>query len=262
MSGKRPVSRPSRRTLGVYLARPVAVDQQTELIAILSPAQKNRIMSKRNVFDQEVLLMSQYLQRYVGSRVSELDWRKVYIERDEKQKPYFTNIELKNVPYSVSYDNQTVGMVCGHGGDPVGLDIVDVSIYTSWDEQYLTPMEPVFHGDNWAEIKNPSEGFSLRKFLMFWTLQEAYYKLLGVGVPGMDGLSSSQYVPWIEQPQETNINTEAVQTKDSGGYQQIKQALLEVDGKPYFGTVLSKDDIIMAIVCVRPFDWNIEQITI
>lgn len=260
MSRDLSVLKASRPVLCVFLANSVRFSDQAELIKVLPQDQKSRIISKKNVADQEILLVSQFLQRYVGSLVSDVDWKEVCIERTQKQKPYFTNTELRDVQYSVSHAKGIVGMVYKDGAEPVGLDMVNVSIYKSWSQEQLAVMESAFHKDNWAEIKGSSGVISLRDLLMFWTLQEAYYKLLGVGVPAMDALGSSRHGPWIDLPLEINTNPEMSQATNSGGYHQVKQVLLKADGQSYFGTVVSKDDIIIGIVCVRPFFWKIEQI--
>lgn len=138
---------------------------------VLSDSEISKISSlyayENDRFDH---LYSLYLQKYMVHTYLHVDYANIIITKNEYGKPYFENTE--GFEYNISHDAGCIVGICGFckmGVDILHLDSeINVDIFTNIDKNII---------DAICNDHNPQY-----KMVQLWTLIEAYFKAIGIGL--------------------------------------------------------------------------------
>jgi 4'-phosphopantetheinyl transferase len=143
------------------------------ILKILSPERKARIMRFRNQEDAIRSVLAEILLRYALTTDFGLHNCDIKFECSRYGKPRLTG--LQNIRFNISHSGNWVGCIVAE--NEVGLDIEN--------ERYDLPLdisEEFFSLQEQRYITGAGDAESLKRFLQIWTLKESYAKAVGKGV--------------------------------------------------------------------------------
>jgi len=111
------------------------------------------------------------LSRAVDREIAPSDWK---FERSEHSKP-FVSKDLPQINFSVAHVDE-LSVVAISQNLEIGVDVESVDQNVSEGV-----MEGFFHADERDAVRDLLPRQRVREFLRFWTLKEAYTKMIGVG---------------------------------------------------------------------------------
>ncbi|MBQ8147998.1 MAG: 4'-phosphopantetheinyl transferase superfamily protein [Lachnospiraceae bacterium] len=145
--------------------------ERQQALDILTPERKAKALRFRRFEDQNKGIATGVLEAYVLWKYAGLCGDALQIAKNEQGKPYL--LQRPDVHYNISHAGDWI--VCGVGGQPMGIDVEQNSKYSE------RIVKRFFHESETESILALPEGEREALFARYWTMKESFMKLAGLG---------------------------------------------------------------------------------
>lgn len=147
----------------------------SDLMQFVSKERRKKINQYFHVLDKKLSLYSALITRIGLSTISGLKHTELYFSYSQNHKPLF--LSKPKYDFSISHSNGSI-ISCISANSPVGADVEKIS-YPPFDI-----MDLIFSQPEIQYINNASDVERIFRFYKIWTQNEAYYKMLRIGLTG------------------------------------------------------------------------------
>jgi len=151
----------------------ISEDEYFRALSLMSDERKLSVAKKKNQSDRNLSIAGEMLARECIAEITKQPEEKITFLRGEHGKPYVTSPDTHfNVSHSEEY------AVCAAGANPIGIDVEKIRpVNTHIAKKCCTEKEA-----NYVFEKENDDSETYRRLISIWTLKEAYFKCIGIGI--------------------------------------------------------------------------------